>query len=138
MESVIVGDDIAQSDKSSVGRRGMVGIVAVFKIAGSVAQRGEPLSAVRAAACQVLDNIASIGLALDAGTLPGSTSPLFQLSSSEMELGVGVHGEAGIKCVPIQPAKETVSICLQHLIPFLSLCSGNRVCCLNYFRFLGL
>lgn len=110
----------------------MVGIVAVFKVAGSAAQRGDSLDEVRASACHVLDNIATIGLALDAGTLPGSSAPLFLISSSEMELGVGVHGEAGFKRVPLQQAKETISICLQHLVPFLSLSPGNRVCFLNF------
>lgn len=43
----------------------------------------------------------TIGLALAACSTPGSSGPLFSLQHDEMELGLGLHGEAGVKRVKV-------------------------------------
>lgn len=131
VESLVVGDDIAQS--GTVGRRAMVGLVATFKAAGSAAERGASLAAVREVAASISADTASLGLALGGGTLPGASAPLFTLAKDEMELGVGVHGEAGIRRLKLVSAGEATTLCLDHLVPFLDLQSGSKVGLLHFF-----
>ena len=43
------------------------------------------------------DNVRSIGIALTSCTVPAKGTPTFQLAEDEMEYGVGIHGEPGIR-----------------------------------------
>ncbi|CAG2053598.1 unnamed protein product [Timema podura] len=99
VESMVVGEDCALlsqdgTTNSSTGRRGMCGLLFVYKITGAMSEEGKSLREIKATAIEVNNSMATIGVSLSACSLPGS-GPLFQVAADEMELGLGVHGEAG-------------------------------------------
>lgn len=94
VETVHVNDDVAIDDPKK--RRGVAGTLFVHKIAGALAQRGKDLQAVKAVAEKVIENVRTMGVALKPCTVPAKGEPTFNLSEDEMELGVGIHGEAGV------------------------------------------
>lgn len=98
VEYVRVDDDIAVEDSLySVGRRGVAGTVLVHKIAGAAAEEGRDLGQVKEAAEKAAANVRSIGVALTSCTVPAKGSPTFALGVDEIEYGVGIHGEPGIR-----------------------------------------
>jgi dihydroxyacetone kinase-like protein len=94
--SVVVNDDVAVQDSLyTAGRRGVGATVFVEKIAGALAEEGAPLADVAAVAREVNERSRSFGVALTSATLPAVGKPSFELSESEIELGIGIHGEPG-------------------------------------------
>lgn len=105
VDYVRVDDDIAVEDSLyTVGRRGVAGTVFVHKIAGAAAEQGRSLAEVKAVAEEVIANTKSIGFALSSCTVPAKGSPTFDLPEGEMEYGVGIHGEPGIRREPAMDA----------------------------------
>ena len=98
VEYVKVADDMAVEDSLySVGRRGVAGTVLVHKIAGAAAEEGRDLMQVKEVAEKAAENVRSIGVALTSCTVPAKGTPTFTLGADEIEYGVGIHGEPGIK-----------------------------------------
>ncbi|MFJ5621522.1 dihydroxyacetone kinase subunit DhaK [Peribacillus loiseleuriae] len=107
VEYIKVEDDIAVEDSLyTVGRRGVAGVVLVHKIAGAAAEDGRELMEVKAVAEKAARNVRTIGLALTSCTVPANGSPTFQLGEDEMEYGVGIHGEPGIKREKVMTADQ--------------------------------
>ncbi|MGE8078270.1 dihydroxyacetone kinase subunit DhaK [Peribacillus loiseleuriae] len=107
VEYIKVEDDIAVEDSLyTVGRRGVAGVVLVHKIAGAAAEDGKELMEVKAVAEKAAKNVRTIGLALTSCTVPANGSPTFQLGEDEMEYGVGIHGEPGIKREKVMTADQ--------------------------------
>lgn len=95
---VIVKDDCAlPRTKGITGARGVAGTVLVHKIAGAAADRGMDLDAVASIAQTAADSMGSLGVALDAVTIPGATMTNDRLDDKTIEIGLGIHGEAGIR-----------------------------------------
>jgi dihydroxyacetone kinase len=107
VDYVKVADDIAVKDSLyTVGRRGVAGTVFVHKIAGAAATQGLELEQVKAIAQKTADNVTSLGFAYTSCTVPAKGTPTFTLAEDEMEYGVGIHGEPGIRREKILPSKE--------------------------------
>ncbi|XP_034939542.1 PTS-dependent dihydroxyacetone kinase 1, dihydroxyacetone-binding subunit DhaK-like [Chelonus insularis] len=128
MTEIIVGDDcsIVTDEQSRVGKRGLVGMLFVMKIAGTIAERGKALDEVAYHARMVTDNLATYGVGLTPCSLPGQ-GLMFQLPEDEVEIGLGVHGEAGYSRIKTRSASEIVSIMLDSITRSLLLTSGNFV-----------
>jgi len=95
---VIVKDDCAlPRTKGITGARGVAGTVLVHKVAGASAEQGMELDAVADLAQTAADSMGSLGVALDAVTIPGSANVNDRLDASTIEIGLGIHGEAGIR-----------------------------------------
>ncbi|XP_070181470.1 triokinase/FMN cyclase-like isoform X2 [Littorina saxatilis] len=111
----VIGEDCAltTSDKSA-GRRGLTGIPVTIKIAGALAEEGRKLGDIVPILKRVLSNMASIGVALSPCFVPGG-GPTFSLPHDEMELGLGVHGEAGVRRLKMMSARDTVAAMLDHM-----------------------
>jgi phosphoenolpyruvate---glycerone phosphotransferase subunit DhaK len=93
---VIINDDVAVEDSLyTAGRRGTGATVFVEKIAGALAEEGADLAAVAAVAREVNDRSRSFGVALSSCIVPAAGKPTFELGDSEVELGIGIHGEPG-------------------------------------------
>lgn len=104
---VIVNDDVAVEDSLyTAGRRGVAGTMLVEKIAGAAAERGDDLEAVKEIAQAVNDNMRSMGLALGPCTVPHAGVPSFELGDTEVEMGIGIHGEPGYRRTEMKPADE--------------------------------
>jgi dihydroxyacetone kinase-like protein len=93
---VVINDDVAVEDSLyTAGRRGTGATVFVEKIAGALAEEGADLAAVAAVAREVNDRSRSFGVALSSCIVPAAGKPTFELGDSEVELGIGIHGEPG-------------------------------------------
>ncbi len=96
VEQVIVADDVAVENSTwTTGRRGIAGTVFVHKIAGASAEAGLGLADVKRVAEKVIANVRSMGMAIDACTVPAAGKPSFELADDEIEIGIGIHGEPG-------------------------------------------
>lgn len=97
VQTVLVADDVASATKGQESaRRGVAGIFYAYKVAGACADSGAALSEVARTTELALDQIRSIGVAISPCEVPGSGKPSFSLPGDQMEMGMGIHGEAGI------------------------------------------
>ncbi|KOS29904.1 hypothetical protein ADK17_06115 [Bacillus anthracis] len=128
VDYVKVDDDIAVEDSLyTVGRRGVAGVILVHKIAGAAAEAGMDLRAVKAIAEKAAANVRTIGLALTSCTVPASGSPTFTLAEDEMEYGVGIHGEPGIKREKMLSADELANRMTNDLMKDLGVKDGEEI-----------
>jgi len=128
VDYVIVDDDIAVEDSLyTVGRRGVAGTVFVHKIIGAAAKEGKSLQEVKALAEKVNANVKSIGFALSSCTIPAKGSPIFDISDTEMEYGVGIHGEPGIQRKQLEDADTLAKGSVQSLLKECKLKQGDEV-----------
>ena len=117
VESVIVDDDVAVQDSTfTAGRRGVGATVLVEKIAGAAADQGRPLADVADVARRVNAAARSMGVALTSCTVPAVGHPTFELSDSEMEVGIGIHGEPGRERTPIRPARDVAELICEPIL----------------------
>ena len=124
---VVTNDDVAVKDSLyTVGRRGVAGTVFVHKIAGAKAEEGASLEEVQAVAQKVIDNVRSIGAAIEPCTVPAAGKPGFELSDEEMEVGIGIHGEPGTHREPMKTADETADMLLAQILADIDY-SGREV-----------
>ncbi|WP_432817295.1 dihydroxyacetone kinase subunit DhaK [Sulfitobacter sp. JB4-11] len=123
---VIVDDDIALPDLPQP--RGVAGTLFVHKIAGALAESGADLDAITAAAEEAIGAMASIGTSLDTCTVPGSTKE-DRIAPGMAELGLGIHGEAGVQQVALKDAKHAMDMVLEKLAPMIG--DGPHVALLN-------
>lgn len=127
VDYVKVDDDIAVNDSLyTVGRRGVAGTVLVHKVAGAAAEKGMELAEVKSAAENAIANVRSIGFAFTSCTVPAKGTPTFEIAEDEMEYGVGIHGEPGIKREKVIPADELAERMVTSLIEELNLKSGDE------------
>lgn len=116
VEKVVVKDDVAVEDSTfSAGRRGIAGTVFVHKIAGAKAATGASLEEVKDAAQKAIDNIRTMGMALSACTIPANGKPNFVLEEDEIEIGMGIHGEPGIRKTNIMESGDLAKELLNHI-----------------------
>jgi len=111
---VIIGEDMAIADNQRAGRRGLAGTVFVHKVAGAMAAQGLPLRKIVDAVNNMTKNMGTMGVALKPCTLPGML-PSDRLKENEMELGLGIHGEPGVRKAAKLNSKETVDIILDTI-----------------------
>jgi len=114
--SVIVNDDVAVEDSLyTAGRRGVGATVFVEKIAGALAEERAGLSSVADVAREVNERSRSFGVALSSCATPAAGKPTFELGDSEIELGIGIHGEPGRTRGPMRSARELAAIALDAI-----------------------
>lgn len=114
---VVVNDDVAVKDSTwTVGRRGVAGTVFVHKIAGALAEQGAELEEVQAVAQKVIDNVRTMGAAIEPCTVPAAGKPGFELPEDEMEVGIGIHGEPGTHREKVKTADEITDLLLDQIL----------------------
>lgn len=117
VESVVVKDDVAVPDEeNSAGRRGIAGTVLVHKCAGAKAEQGATLLEVKAVAEKAIARVRTMGISMSSCTLPGLSKPSFFVAEDEIEIGMGIHGEAGIEKSPMKNAEGIAEILLMHIL----------------------
>src|SRR5579871_867310 len=96
--TVLGADDVASAPKGEEQRRrGIAGIFFLYKVAGAAAARGGSLAEVHAVTARAAANVRSMGVALAPCTLPAAGVPTFDLPDGQMEIGMGIHGEPGVR-----------------------------------------
>ena len=131
VESVVAGEDVASAGPSAPGekntRRGVAGILFVFKCAGGAAAAMLDLDEVKRVAEKAAANVRTMGVALTPCTVPRVGEPGFSIGEDEMEIGMGIHGEAGIRRGKIEPANQIAEEMLDKIVADLPYQSGDEV-----------
>lgn len=105
VEMVVVDDDVALPDLPQA--RGVAGTLFVHKIAGALAEAGRDLDSIAATARRVIAASHSIGMSLDTCTVPGSPKE-HRIPAGKVELGLGIHGEAGFEQIDYVDARQAM------------------------------
>ncbi|MBS7538047.1 dihydroxyacetone kinase family protein [Ancylobacter lacus] len=127
VEIVVVADDVALRETvPKARRRGIAGTVLVHKVAGAAAQSGLPLERVAELARAAAADVGSMGIGLEPCIVPAAGKAGFELGADEIELGLGIHGEPGVRRGPMQPADALVATMLTAIIDDLGLSAGER------------
>jgi dihydroxyacetone kinase-like protein len=127
-KKVIVADDIASaSEVEKEKRRGIAGMIFVFKVAGAIAETGASLDDVFKTATEVNNNIRTLGVALSPCILPEAGKPTFEINDDEIEIGMGIHGEPGIKREKLRPANDLVDDLYKRIMEDSKLQSNDNI-----------
>ena len=128
IESVVVNDDVAVKDSTyTAGRRGVGATVLVEKLAGAAADQGRGLVEVAAVARHANAAARSMGVALTSCTVPAVGHPTFELSDTEIEVGIGIHGEPGRQRLPLRPARAVADLMLDPILADLDFSGEHGV-----------
>jgi len=128
VETVLVSDDIASAPPDQwERRRGVAGLFFAYKIAGAAAAEGSSLDEVVRVTRAAVYNTRSMGVALSPCTVPAAGVPTFTIGDDEMEIGMGIHGEAGVHRGKLEPADAIATRLTKDLIKDLPLQSGDQV-----------
>lgn len=128
VQTVLVTDDVASAPAEKANRRrGVAGMVFAFKTAGAKADLGGSLDEVVAAAQKTLANCRSMGVALSPCTVPLAGRPTFTIAEDEMEIGMGIHGEPGMKREKLQTADRIAERMAKAILEDLQPKAGERM-----------
>ena len=128
VETVLVTDDVASAPPDQrADRRGVAGDVFVFKVAGAAADLGYDLDRVVAVSEKANQACLTMGVALEPCSLPQTGEPSFTLGPDEMEIGLGIHGEPGVRRGPLQPADAVIDDMLDMILAEMPLGASHRV-----------
>ncbi len=127
VRTVLVTDDVASAPREETRlRRGIAGDVIVFKCAGAMAERGASLDDVERVARATNAATRSMGVALSPCEVPGAGRLSFELSADEIEIGLGLHGEPGMRRGPLLSADDTAAILVDTIVADMEA-SGREV-----------
>jgi len=124
VKMVLTQEDISSPEGD---RGGLVGCVAVYKVAGAAAEKGASLDACFEVAQRMERNMRTLAVAVRTATHPATGQPIFELGDDEMEIGMGQHGEAGTGRMQLKSANETAEIMLGKLLADLKVTEGEEL-----------
>lgn len=128
VKTILVTDDIASGEKGNEdARRGVAGLFYAYKVAGACADKGASLEEVYRTTKEALGSIRTLGVAISPCTVPGAEKPSFSLNKDEMEIGMGIHGEAGIKREKRKSADEVTEDMMNLLFKDFHIEKNNEV-----------
>lgn len=128
VRTVLVKDDVASAPPAEADRRrGVAGMVFAFKVAGAKAEQGGSLAEVEAVTRRALDHIRTMGVALSPVTVPQAGRPTFTIGEDEMEIGMGIHGEPGMKRENLQSADQITERMLNAILQDMAVKAGERL-----------
>jgi dihydroxyacetone kinase-like protein len=126
--TVLGTDDVASAPASrAADRRGVAGLFFAYKCAGAAAELGRPLKEVASVAQAAVSNTRSMGVGLSPTILPAAGKPTFELGPDEMEIGIGIHGERGVRRGRLETADRIAEDLLGKISEDLSLARGDDV-----------
>jgi dihydroxyacetone kinase len=128
VEMVIVDDDVAlKGTGQATGARGLAGTVFIHKLLGAAAVEGKSLAELVAIGNAAVASLATMSVSISAGTSPAVGRPSFELGEHEMELGLGIHGEPGVRRTELQPANQVTQTLLTAILQHGSFEDERRV-----------
>ncbi len=128
VKMILTHEDIAGGPRETPEeRRGLVGAIPIYKIAGAAAEAGKSLDQVLAIAERYERNMATLAVAVRSATHPCTGEAMFELADDEMEVGMGQHGEAGTGRMKLKSADETARLMLDMLLKDLKVKAGEKV-----------
>jgi len=128
VRTVLGADDVASAppDRAST-RRGIAGIFFLYKVAGAAAARGDSLGDVAAVTERAAAGTRTMGVALSPCTIPAAGKPTFELPPGEMEIGMGIHGEPGVRRGRLETADEIAAELTDAILRDLPYQRGDEV-----------
>jgi phosphoenolpyruvate---glycerone phosphotransferase subunit DhaK len=128
VRTVLVKDDVASAPAAEFERRrGVAGMVFAFKVAGARADENGSLEEVERVARKALANIRTIGVALSPCTVPAAGRPTFTIGDNEMEIGMGIHGEPGMRREELKTADQVAGRMTQAILDDMPVAAEDRV-----------
>ncbi len=128
VETVLAADDVASAPKGEEKRRrGVAGIFYCYKLAGAKAESMAPLGEVKRIAEKAVAHTRSMGVALSPCTVPAAGRPTFTIGEDEMEIGMGIHGEPGVRRGKLEPADRITEMLMEAILGDLPLAKGDEV-----------
>jgi phosphoenolpyruvate---glycerone phosphotransferase subunit DhaK len=126
VKRVITHEDISGAPDPE-NRRGLVGFLPVYKVAGAAAEQGRSLDQCVEIAERMERNMRTLAVAVTTATHPSTGQAIFDLGDDEMEIGMGQHGEAGTGRMKLETADETAELMLQALLDDLKVKAGEEL-----------
>jgi dihydroxyacetone kinase-like protein len=128
VKQVLLHEDVASGSRDKPeDRRGLVGFLPVYKVAGAAAEEGQSLSEVLAIAERLERNMRTLSVAARSATHPSTGLELSPLGDDEMEIGAGQHGESGPGRMKLKSADEAAEIMLERLLEDLEARAGDEL-----------
>ena len=126
--TVVANDDVCSAPpEEREKRRGVAGEIFMWKVGGAKAATGASLEEVRLVAQKAIDSCRSVGIGLGPCTLPAVGHPNFQIEPGTMEVGIGHHGEPGVRVEPLKTAAEIADVMCQIVLNDHNLAAGTEV-----------
>jgi dihydroxyacetone kinase-like protein len=130
-KTVRIYDDVASAPLERIDdRRGIAGDLFVIKVAGAAASELDSLDEVYRVTAKARDLTRSMGVAISPGSIPETGQPTFEIGEGEIEIGMGLHGEAGVSREKLMPADELVGRMTDLILKDLPFQAGDEVCLL--------
>ena len=128
VETVVANDDVCSAPLSERDkRRGVAGEIFMWKVGCAAAAEGADLAGVIAAAQKAIDNSRSVGVGLAPCTLPQVGHPNFQIEPGMMEVGIGHHGEPGVRVEALPGANAVADDMVRLVLDDHDLPAGSDV-----------
>ena len=128
VEPLLMYDDISSAPRGKeADRRGAAGTTFIYKIVGAKAEEGANLAELIALGERVRDNTRTLAAAVAPGTSPLTGKAMFTLPEDEVYLGMGVHGEPGLKSIKLTTAKQIVAEMMEALLDDLLFERGEEM-----------
>ena len=125
---VVANDDVPSAPPTERDkRRGVAGEIMMWKCGGAKAAMGGSLDEVIACAQKAVDNTRSVGIGLGPCTIPANGKPNFHIEPGTMEVGIGHHGEPGVRVEPLKSADEMATEMVDIVVPDLPFGAGDEV-----------
>ena len=124
---VVANDDVPSDPVDHSKRRGVAGEIMMWKCGGAKAAMGGNLDEVIACAQKAIDNTRSVGIGLGPCTIPANGKPNFSIEPGTMEVGIGHHGEPGVRVEPLKSADEMAQEMVDIVLPDLPFVAGDEV-----------
>ena len=124
---VVANDDVPSDPVDRSKRRGVAGEIMMWKCGGAKAAMGGNLDEVIACAQKAIDNTRSVGIGLGPCTIPANGKPNFSIEPGTMEVGIGHHGEPGVRVEPLKSADEMAQEMVDIVLPDLPFVAGDEV-----------
>ena len=124
---VVANDDVPSDPVDRSKRRGVAGEIMMWKCGGAKAAMGGNLDEVIACAQKAIDNTRSVGIGLGPCTIPANGKSNFHIEPGTMEVGIGHHGEPGVRVEPLKSADEMAQEMVDIVLPDLPFVAGDEV-----------
>lgn len=127
VEKVVANDDVASAAPDECDRRrGVAGEVFMWKVGGAKAASGGTLEEVVQSARKAIGNTRSVGIGLSPCTIPAVGHPNFLIEDGTMELGIGHHGEPGVRVEKLGTADEMAEMMVDMVLKEMDFAGGGE------------
>jgi len=128
VRTVVTTDDIASAPVTEKERRrGVGGNFFVFKITGAACDRMLPLDDCERLARRANARTFSMGVALEPCSMPQTLKHNFEIGPGLMEVGMGIHGEPGVRREPLKTADAITDEIMDRILAEMKPARGDRV-----------